>query len=122
MLGVKTRILAAGLRLRAAGSSKAPAKAKKSKGDGAPAPPPVSKEIREKFVVGANFLKEGSDPPLKDDSEYPDWLWTLLDKQPPLSELSRKKVEELALPELQRLVKLDNRAKIKEKNSIRSKS
>ncbi|XP_003387208.1 PREDICTED: 54S ribosomal protein L37, mitochondrial-like [Amphimedon queenslandica] len=28
---------------------------------------------------GANYYTHGSDPELKDDSEYPDWLWTLLD-------------------------------------------
>ena len=29
------------------------------------------------FLVGGNILKEGSDPELKPDSEYPEWLWTL---------------------------------------------
>ncbi|XP_077988973.1 large ribosomal subunit protein mL54-like [Glandiceps talaboti] len=27
--------------------------------------------------VGANIYKEGPDPELKADTEYPDWLWTL---------------------------------------------
>ena len=41
------------------------------------------------FCCGANIYTTGSDPPLKPDSEYPEWLWSLrLDRQPPdLSEL-----------------------------------
>merc|ERR1712154_146183 len=30
-----------------------------------------------KFCCGANIYQEGSDPELKPDSEYPEWLWTL---------------------------------------------
>lgn len=26
---------------------------------------------------GANYFKEGEDPPILDDQEYPDWLWEL---------------------------------------------
>jgi large subunit ribosomal protein L54 len=29
--------------------------------------------------TGANIYSDGSDPLIKDDSEYPDWLWTLLE-------------------------------------------
>lgn len=28
-------------------------------------------------LCGGNILKEGTDPVLKDDHEYPDWLWEL---------------------------------------------
>ena len=34
-------------------------------------------------ATGINYFKTGEDPPLKDDSEYPDWLWTIA--EPPLS-------------------------------------
>ena len=42
-----------------------------------------------KFCCGANIYTTGSDPELKTDNEYPDWLWTLrTDRRPvPLSEL-----------------------------------
>ncbi len=42
-----------------------------------------------KFACGANFYKEGSDPEIKPDSEYPDWLWTLWTQREkvPLEEL-----------------------------------
>ncbi|KAI9492786.1 mitochondrial ribosomal protein L37-domain-containing protein [Zychaea mexicana] len=32
-------------------------------------------------LTGINFLKEGKDPVALDDSEYPDWLWDLLDEK-----------------------------------------
>lgn len=28
-------------------------------------------------VVPINYLKDGVDPPIKPDSEYPDWLWNM---------------------------------------------
>ena len=31
--------------------------------------------------TGANYFKEGEDPVLKADEEYPKWLWGLLDKK-----------------------------------------
>ncbi|KAK7116698.1 hypothetical protein V1264_002331 [Littorina saxatilis] len=43
-----------------------------------------------RFCCGANIYTTGTDPELKPDSEYPEWLWELrLDRQPPdLSELN----------------------------------
>eukprot|EP00850_Spirogloea_muscicola_P009611 SM000054S18097 [mRNA] locus=s54:468964:470050:+ [translate_table: standard] len=95
--------------------------AKKARGPSGPEASLVSKELREAYVVGANILKDGSDPPVRPDSEYPDWLWHLLDKQAPLSELKRKDVEKLDEKEYMRLGKLDNRRDIKEKNASRAK-
>ena len=35
--------------------------------------------------LGANYFKTGEDPVIKPESEYPDWLWGLLeDKEPPV--------------------------------------
>eukprot|EP00252_Welwitschia_mirabilis_P006123 TRINITY_DN16856_c0_g1_i1.p1 TRINITY_DN16856_c0_g1~~TRINITY_DN16856_c0_g1_i1.p1 ORF type:complete len:131 (+),score=14.17 TRINITY_DN16856_c0_g1_i1:19-411(+) len=102
------------------------AKAKKGdKGGGktaaATAEPTLSKEVISKTVVGANINKEGSDPAIKPDSEYPDWLWTLLDKEPSLSSLKRKPHYTMSYYELNRLVTLENRRRIKERNHMRSK-
>ncbi|KAJ7537121.1 hypothetical protein O6H91_12G098400 [Diphasiastrum complanatum] len=123
--GVRARVLQALFRhQRAAGSKAAGGSASKKKsrsGDG-PAAPVVSKELRAKAVLGANILKEGADPVIKEDKEYPDWLWGLLDKQPALSELERKNPDTLPMHDLRRLVKLDNRRRIKEKNSLRAKA
>ncbi|GBG84401.1 hypothetical protein CBR_g38683 [Chara braunii] len=113
------RAVRGALRLRAAAPAKGGKKAKEAASGG---PPPVSLELRSKFTVGANIMKDGSDPPLKDDSEYPDWLWTLLDKQPTLSELQRKDIDAMEEKEIMRLLKLDNRKKIKEENGLHAKN
>lgn len=88
----------------------------------APKASTLSKEIKSTTVVGANILKEGSDPKILPDSEYPDWSWHLLDKRPALSELRRKNIETLPYADLKRFVKLDNRARIKENNSVKAKN
>eukprot|EP00884_Botryococcus_braunii_P000353 jgi/Botrbrau1/10318/Bobra.0120s0031.1 len=46
----------------------------------------LSKDV----ATGVNILKGGTDPPLKPDEEYPDWLWELAEPQPTLFELRRK--------------------------------
>uniref|UniRef100_A0A0D6R8H9 Large ribosomal subunit protein mL54 n=1 Tax=Araucaria cunninghamii TaxID=56994 RepID=A0A0D6R8H9_ARACU len=100
------------------------AKAKKGGGKGsaaAPSAPAISEELKATTVVGANINKDGADPSVKADSEYPDWLWHLLDKQIPLSELQRKDTNTMSVQELQRFVKLDNRRRIKENNALKAK-
>lgn len=34
-------------------------------------------ETLTRYCCGANIYKDGSDPELKPDNEYPDWLWSL---------------------------------------------
>jgi len=101
-------------------------KAKKGSKGGAAADAPkastLSKEVKSSTVVGANILKEGTDPKILPDSDYPDWLWHLLDKRPALSELRRQNIETLAYDNLKRFVKLDNRARIKDNNSMKAKN
>ncbi|XP_041996806.1 54S ribosomal protein L37, mitochondrial-like [Salvia splendens] len=101
------------------------AKAKKGKGGAAGDAPKaslISKEVKSTTVYGANMLKDGQDPKILPDSEYPDWLWHLLDKRPALSELRRKDTESLPFDDLKRFVKLDNRARIKENNMLKAKN
>lgn len=101
----------------------AQAKGKKGgKGVAADAKPVLSKEMKSTTVFGANILKEGSDPKIQPDSEYPDWLWHLVDKRPVLSELRRKDAKTLPYEDLKRFVKLDNRARIKENNALTAKN
>ncbi|KAJ0237332.1 F28 protein [Hirschfeldia incana] len=94
-------------------------KAKKGGRGGGDAP--LSKEIKSTTVVGANTLKDGSDPNISPASTYyPDWVWRLLHNRPALSELRRKNVETLPYDDLKRFVKLHTRSKIKENNSIKA--
>lgn len=102
----------------AAGKSKKGGKG----GNDAPKASSLSKEIKSSTVVGANTLKDGMDPKILPDTDYPDCLWHLLDKPPALSELRRKNVETLPFEDLKRFVKLDTRARIKENNSIKAKN
>ena len=43
-------------------------------------------------------------------SEYPDWLWSLVDKKPALSELKRAHVEQMAMWEVSRIRCRDSQA------------
>lgn len=88
----------------------------------APKASSLSKEVKASTVVGANILKDGTDPKILPNSKYPDWLCQLIDKRPALSELRRKNVDTLLYEDLKRYVKLDNRAKIKENNSLKAKN
>ena len=50
-------------------------------------------------ATGVNYLKKGEDPPLKDDSEYPEWLWALAEPPPTLFSLQRKHGDDLVINE-----------------------
>lgn len=40
------------------------------------------------FLIAVLLGQDGADVPLKDDSEYPDWIWTMrLDKQPKATDM-----------------------------------
>lgn len=105
----------------AAGGGKAKKGGKGGAGGDAPKTSALTKEMKSTTVVGANIVKEGSDPKVLPDAEYPDWLWGLIDKRLPLSELRRKDVETLPYEDLKRFVKLDNRSRLKEHNTLKAK-
>ena len=73
----------------------------------------------ESVVRGLNILKDGQDPVVKPDSEYPDWVFTLHHKLPSLEELStryKEDPESLDTQEMRRLIRQWNRKRIKERN------
>ncbi|CAL9064929.1 unnamed protein product [Musa banksii] len=76
----------------------------------APKASAVKKELKSTTVLGASILKDDADPKIKPDTEFPNWLWLLLNKLPPL-----------AFQSLKHFVKLHNSACISENNSIRVK-
>ncbi|XP_075511484.1 large ribosomal subunit protein mL54 [Primulina tabacum] len=118
----KELVRVVGNRSFAAGGGKAKKGSKGGAASTAPKASTLSKEVKSTTVFGANILKDGQDPKILPDSEYPDWLWHLLDKRPALSELRRKDLETLPYEDLKLFVKLDNRARIKENNSIKAKN
>ncbi|KAF8010996.1 hypothetical protein BT93_J1587 [Corymbia citriodora subsp. variegata] len=122
IVNVKEAIGIVSRRTFAAGGGKAKKGSKGGAAGDAAKASTLSKEVKSTTVVGANILKDGADPKVLSDSEYPDWLWHLLDKKPALSELRRKTVETLPYEDLKRFVKLDNRARIKENNSLKAKN
>ena len=76
-------------------------------------------------TVKVNILREGSDPPVLDDAEYPDWLWTVHEPLPSLQELTAKfeaDPDSMTSVEHRRMTKLWNRARIKDKNAESAKS
>lgn len=57
---------------------------------------PVETDARKlvKYVCGSNINKEGHDIELKDDSEYPEWLWKLnIGKPKTLQEMDPETLE-----------------------------
>jgi len=87
--------------------------------------------------IPINYKKGGTDPTILADGEYPEWLWSMLDPKPTLSELERKLKPMLAEEidgigdlrslmdaseeDIRRYAKLLGRAKIKENNAKKSK-
>lgn len=51
----------------------------KGKGDVKPSVSIEQGYLNMDVCVGANITKGGADPVLKEDSEYPEWLWELLE-------------------------------------------
>ena len=72
-------------------------------------------------VVPTNIFKDGTHPELKDKSEYPEWLFTLLDPKPTLDELERAGFDNLKLEDQRRYLVLLNRRLIKTSNADKAK-
>ncbi|EMR09062.1 hypothetical protein PNEG_02833 [Pneumocystis murina B123] len=63
------------------------------------------------ILKGINIYKKGMDPMALKESEYPDWLWKILDD----SKISDEKIEK------KKKFKKDNKEKIKSNNFLRSR-
>ena len=68
-----------------------------------------SSDVLMSRCVGANIKKDGEDPELLSDNEYPEWLWSLMDK--PASEFG---------PEQRTLWRRFNKAQARQRNFERS--
>ena len=80
------------------------------------------------FKVGdeipISFMKDEPNPVIKEDSEYPDWLFTLADKEKPnnwskaklMKKIKEEGVESLTPQQMMRAKRLITLEKIKENN------
>ena len=64
-------------------------------------------------LTGINFLKDGKDPVALDDTEYPDWLWDLLDE--------KKQKQKTTKPNNRQYHRKKNREAIKAMNFMKDK-
>lgn len=79
-------------------------------------------ELSKDVATGCGLMKGEADPPLKPDSEYPAWLFELLEPRSTTRELAKAYSENgLTVSELRRLWRLQNKARIREQNMMRSK-
>jgi len=71
-------------------------------------------------VSGTNIFKTGEDIKIKDDSEYPDWIWTArIEGQDSLDELDPNSKEYWKLLELQSVVRMHKMMKFRPKDTMR---
>lgn len=70
------------------------------------------------------FLADGKDPEVRPDSEYPDWVLTLHEPLPSLEDLKEMYVQDpegMSEDNTRRMIKLWNKARIKESNESKAK-
>mmetsp|Transcript_4060 Transcript_4060/g.6673 ORF Transcript_4060/g.6673 Transcript_4060/m.6673 type:complete len:119 (+) Transcript_4060:110-466(+) len=114
---LRARLLATGL-IPLRGAAPAPTSKKSGKDKG----PRRTGELSTTHATGCALMKGVQDPELKPDSEYPDWLWTLLEPAPSAKELAGQyQGQGLSVDQLQRLWRLKNKERIKENNFMRAK-
>ena len=61
---------------------------------------PACADANARTIPGLNIKKSGSDPELKDDSEYPDWIWNLSKRDVSLYELNKQDEDEIDFPQV----------------------
>ncbi|KAI9282899.1 mitochondrial ribosomal protein L37-domain-containing protein [Umbelopsis sp. AD052] len=86
----------------------------------APEPAPGSKKAaiassvpQGTVLKGINYMKEGKDPIALDDSEYPEWLWDLLDE--------KKQKQKSSKPSNRQYHRKQNRDAIRASNFMKDK-
>jgi hypothetical protein len=112
----------------------APAAAGAAKGKAAPASPAVAKpkavsstpafdgNVKVGDVVPVKYIKDEKDITIKEDSEYPEWLFSVALRRPSIAEISARiekdSVNSLGPKDMRRLRGLLLREKIREGNNV----
>lgn len=68
--------------------------------------------------LGINIFKDGEEPQVKPDEEYPEWLQALAHPDLTLTELRAMDVRTMTERQKRRMYKLHKRAKIRTQNEI----
>lgn len=68
-------------------------------------------------VLNLNIKKTGKDPVALEDGEYPEWLWSVLDKKTAV-DTSKMEVSEDTLKLRKKQIRQANREKIKQRNFL----
>jgi hypothetical protein len=64
---------------------------------------------------------DGPEPEYKDDKEYPEWIWKLLDEKPLLEDFVMKGLENVPQDKRKTVFRMASKRKIKEGNASREK-
>ena len=72
----------------------------------------------QRWFGSINIFKEGEEPEIKPDEEYPEWLKALAYPKPTLEELEAMDVYEMNDVERKRYWRLHKRAKIRRQNEL----
>lgn len=85
----------------------------------------VGREMSKEYATGCNIFKDGEDPKLRPDEEYPDWLWDLIHPLMTVKQIHQK-VEQIGYDDLpyheyKRLQKLERKERIKAANRASQK-
>ena len=91
-------------------------------GGGGAAAPVAEEKVDLTKVVPVNLKKDGVDPPLQAESEYPPWLFALLEDKPILADHLQKGLAHVPDSELKSVIRQINRKRIKDGNDLRRKS
>ena len=71
--------------------------------------------------IPVNLLKEGGEPEYKADSEYPAWVFRLLDEKPLLEDMLMKGLENVPADKAKLVLRGINKRKIKDRNKDSAK-
>ena len=96
--------------------------AKKKGGAPAAAGPAVVESYDLKTQIPVNLMKEGGEPVYKPDSEYPPWVWQLLEEPPLPEDLLMMGVEHMSEKEMKYVKRAANKDRLATNNENTEKT
>jgi hypothetical protein len=88
-----------------------------------PAGAPTCRSSRHSpFPAVSASAADGAEPEYKDEKEYPEWLWKLLEDKPLLEDYVMKGLENVPQGRMKSVFRMASKRKIKEGNAAREKT